>query len=137
MGDFNVDILKIGTSAHVKEFFDIFSTFSFTPQIFKPTRITNHSISTLDNIFYNYPEKVIESGIITTDVSDHLTPFTLICFENTCTDKKEEYYSRDFSEQNLITFSNMLQSIDWECLNLYGRTHNRPSIMDNVTLMLF
>ena len=75
LGDFNVDIMKLDVNSQVNDFINNFTSYSYLPQIYKPTRITSHSATILDNIFYNYPDKVVHSGIILTDVSDHLTKF--------------------------------------------------------------
>ena len=76
MGDFNVNIFCENTSTHL--FLDSFISSSYTPMIFKPTRITNQTATLLDNIFINCSENVIKAGIIINDVSDHLSPFILL-----------------------------------------------------------
>ena len=117
LGDFNVDLMKFNITPHVNDFIDNFNSYSYLPQIFKPTRITSHSASILDNIFYNYPEKVQHNGIILTDVSDHLTPFIMIPFHCNLNDSYMEFLKRDINDDNIHAFCSKLQLVDWEILN--------------------
>ena len=57
LGDFNVDLLS--PSPSVSTFVDLFTPYSFLPVISKPTRITPHSATLLDNIFTNESDNVI------------------------------------------------------------------------------
>ena len=45
------------------------------PLLKKPTRITEYSATLIGNIFTNVCEEGLESGIIVTDISDHLPVF--------------------------------------------------------------
>lgn len=42
MGDFNVDLLKIDTHTDPQNFINSLGSCFFQPQIFQPTRITDH-----------------------------------------------------------------------------------------------
>ena len=55
-------------------------TSSFYPIITKPTRITEHTATLMDNIFTNNIDKIDSSvnGIIFYDISDHL-PILHVC----------------------------------------------------------
>ena len=50
MGDFNVDLLKIGTHNYSNEFYNNL-TLPFNPYILEPTRL--HSKTLIDNIVFN------------------------------------------------------------------------------------
>lgn len=71
MGDFNVNLLNCDTHSHTNDFLDLMYSFSFHPLVDKPTRITAHSSTLIDNIFVNClsDHRVC---ILYTDVSDHL-----------------------------------------------------------------
>ena len=62
MGDFNIDLLKIDTHADSKFFINSSGSCFFKPQIFQPTRITDHSATLIDNIFLNSIEHFIIRG---------------------------------------------------------------------------
>ena len=79
-GDFNYDTIQYVNNSYVQIFFDTASSYSLVPLIDKPTRITDTSRSIIDNIFVLDPYNC-KSGIILSDVSDHL-PVFLICPED-------------------------------------------------------
>ena len=52
---------------------------SFLPLINRPTRIISHTASLIDNIFTNhFPNDYMTSGVIFSDISDHLPIFTFL-----------------------------------------------------------
>ena len=54
------------------------NSLSFQPMVTKPTRITDHSATLIDHIFFNSLEYYTVSGNIIYDISDHLPNFVLI-----------------------------------------------------------
>jgi hypothetical protein len=77
MGDFNIDLLKTDNCDYSNRFCEQLFTSSFFPLINRPTIITQHTATLIDNIFTNDLEQ-IESGInglIFSDISDHLPIF--------------------------------------------------------------
>ena len=53
LGDFNIDISKCHIQNTSQELIDTMLSASFLPLITKPTRVTNHSATLIDNIFCN------------------------------------------------------------------------------------
>ena len=51
MGDFNIDLLKSESCNYTNRFIDQLFTSSFFPLIIKPTRVTAHTATLIDNIF--------------------------------------------------------------------------------------
>lgn len=99
------------------QFLDLFITSSYTPTIFKPTRITNHSATLLDNVFTNHPEKVVQTGILISDVSDHLSPFIILGHQQASTKKESTFtYKRSIHEDGIAKFYTLLQSLEWNYL---------------------
>lgn len=76
-GDFNYDTLKYFDDIAVQCFLDTMHSFSFLPLISKPTRITDHSHTLIDNFFITSPT-LFDSGILVVDYSDHY-PIFFIC----------------------------------------------------------
>ena len=78
-GDFNINLLQIKNRPVFANYFDLLITNGFSPSITLPTRFTDTSCTLIDNIFYksNTNDNIISSGIILTDISDHLP-----CFAN-------------------------------------------------------
>ena len=52
-GDFNIDLLKIGDRWMFRDYREHFLSFDLLPTLTLPTRITDHSATLIDNIFYN------------------------------------------------------------------------------------
>ena len=74
MGDFNIDLLKSESCDFARRFLEQLLTSSYIPLILKPTRITQHTATLIDNIFTNDTEVIdfTSNGIIFSDISDHL-----------------------------------------------------------------
>jgi hypothetical protein len=81
MGDFNINLLNSNSHKPTNDFVDILLLNSFYPTISKPTRITYHSSTLIDNIITNNLDHDMISGIIYTDLSDHL-PMIFLCWCN-------------------------------------------------------
>ena len=77
MGDFNLDLLKMGENHHIKDFINLMFSSMFYPLISKPTRITNFSATLIDNIFVNNFDECYKCGILLADLSDHLPVFQI------------------------------------------------------------
>ena len=76
LGDFNLNLLNVDCHIATAEFLETMCAFSYLPLITKPTRVTNHSATLIDNIFTN--DKITTnsfSGIFSTDISDHFPIF--------------------------------------------------------------
>ena len=74
IGDFNIDLLKADTERPINDYLDFIYSYSITPTVYKPTRITATSATIIDNILTNN-EVIIQSSIIVTDISDHFQLF--------------------------------------------------------------
>ena len=53
LGDFNIDLLKYDSHQITDDFINTLGTLFFQPYILQPTRITDHSATLIDNIFFN------------------------------------------------------------------------------------
>ena len=71
MGDFNINLLDHNLSAPVENFINQMISKNFLPIINRPTRVTPHSCTLIDNIFFNTVDEVESSGVITTNISHH------------------------------------------------------------------
>ena len=99
MGDFNLNLINTN-SRQVNDFTNNTYATGFYPTISKPTRIANHSATIIDNIFTNITQHKIHSGILHTDISDHLPIFNI--YDNCNLPLKPGYktlYRRNKSEK--------------------------------------
>ena len=75
-GDFNINLLNYSSNNQVNTFLDYIYSFGLFPLITKPTRITSHSATLIDNIHTITHDYAHMSGIILCDINDHITVFT-------------------------------------------------------------
>ena len=76
-GDFNINLLQLKSRPAFSNFFDVMLTNSFWPTITFPTRFSENTCTLIDNLYYksNSNNALISSGILVTDISDHLPCF--------------------------------------------------------------
>ena len=113
MGDFNLDLLNHEYHTTTQEFLDALFSYMIIPLITKPTRVTAHSATLIDNIFTNCFSQNILSGNILNDSSDH---FPIFAFFNNdlCPPTVElKSFTHDFSEANILNFQSCLSVVDW------------------------
>ena len=112
--DHNMDLLKMSKHKHTQSFLDRDLDEDLLPTITKPTRITRHSSTLLDNIFTSRRLQCsFISGILTTDLSDHLP--TLLCLRDlrheTKIQKTIKY--RAINNKNIQSMNDELNSYNW------------------------
>ena len=78
MGDYNIDISKKNIDNKIQNYVNEINSSGFFFLINKPTRITSTSVTTLDHIYSNSLQKISVSGILISDVSDHLPTFCIM-----------------------------------------------------------
>ena len=71
-GDFNINLLKYKQHDQTDSFVNKMFSLGYKPLTNKPTRITAYSSTLIDNIFPNDLDYKHKSGIVITDISDHL-----------------------------------------------------------------
>ena len=113
MGDFNLDLLKYENHQDTNNFINTMSSFFFHPQILQPTRITDHSATLIDNIFFNSIEYIKFSGNLVYDLTDHLPNF-LIIKKIHPKKSKFEVHVRDYSKLNERRFIDEIDQTDWD-----------------------
>ena len=72
--------------------------------LLQPTRITDHTATLIDNIYFNSNEHYCIGGNLVCDISYHLPNFLFIN-KLSCSSSKQTIYSRDYSnfdEKKLI-----------------------------------
>ena len=109
--DFDIDLIKAHNHHKTERFINTKFGMGFHPLITKPTRITSYSATLIDNIFTNNSEFRAKSGIIITDISDHLPVFT--CNRGKY---KKKYYAKKISQRNITekdAFLAELSKTDW------------------------
>ena len=114
-GDFNIDLLNPNKHKMTEEFINTMYSMSYYPIITRPSRITSHCATLIDNIFTNDIENNTLSRPLINDISDHLPVFTVYDrnYKNNKPVKNKEY-RRVRSEESMIAFMcNELQTQNW------------------------
>jgi hypothetical protein len=85
----------------------------FFPIITLPTRITSHTATLIDNIFTNHPDNYSFSGLLLSDISDHLPIFYITHDQFNDMDVDAYTVYRDKSEVNVSRFRHCLHGVFW------------------------
>ena len=121
MGDFNINLLS-NNNAGPDNFLDNLLQASLLPLISKPTRVTTHSSTLIDNIFTNL-KPFPKSGIVVSDISDHFLIFAHFRTGTTCQNTaKKHALRRKFTPENITLLQEKLESTDWS--DVYNENEN-------------
>jgi len=114
MGDFNIELLKHGIHRKTNGYIDNVFSLGFVPLIHKPT-ILIPSTATLIVIYTNDIRDTsrCSSGIIITDIADHLGTFHLIKNKKHKSSQSSDM-RRIFSETNLAKFKQLLSELNFD-----------------------
>ena len=102
----------------------------FYPLISKPTGITSHSATLIDNIFSSDLENHKFSGILWSDISDHLPIFQITNCSLKPKTKSSVYHKLLITTHNIENFRSHLSSINWDFLQSSSSNALYNSFMD-------
>ena len=114
MGDFNIDLIKVDMQNQTKDFVHSLYTNAFYPTISKPTRVTEHSATLLDNIITNITGYCMKSGVLYNDISDHFPVFNLLQIDSKITKTYEYIFKRTNSAKNIEKLNIELKNAKWD-----------------------
>lgn len=95
--------------------------------VLQPTRITDHSATLIDNIFFNSLEHFTVSRNTIYDLTDHLPNF-LIINNFSLLPTNIEIFIRDYSSFNELCLVNEIQSVNWQ--NILTNNSSSSTIFD-------
>ena len=116
-GDYNINLLKSDANHKIASYLNSVTSFGSICLIDKPTRLGESSATLLDHLYTNNLTTPITSGILESDISDHLPTFVLI-----------RSYIPPYSSTS-YKFRRHLNKIDYEQFNneLYDILQNKLS----------
>ena len=120
LGYFNIGLLKHEKCEYSARFLNQMMSSLFLPTILKPTRITRKTATLIDNIFTNIENNVQMSGILFTDLSDHLPVFLICKNKETNTNGKSKDQTnmiRHINENHIRQFREDIESENWQHVN--------------------
>ena len=105
--------MKYDTNIKYKDFYNLMTACGFLPQITQPTRITETTMTIIDNIYTNTSTNNIYSGNLLLGIADHLAQF--VCTENKNSRKtNNDMYKRDYKNRNKQSFLDDLSIQNWK-----------------------
>ena len=118
LGDHNIKLLNSDSHLPTADFFDLMYSNSYLPLINKPTRVTQQTVSLIDNIYSNCTTNIqVFKGILhTLEISDHFPVFAICPKKVVFNENKEFIYRRSLSRQNCEKFISILSEFDWDLL---------------------
>ena len=128
MGDFNINLYNYCSHTETNDFINLMVSNYLLPHILHPTRVTDHSATSIDNISSNNCELDTLSGNLLCQISDHFPQFLII--KNVTVDYRNcslfHYDYSKFNEQSFINdFEELLgEDINDADLNLNGKFDN-------------
>ena len=138
MGDFNINILEYEKNREVEEFLDTLNSHLIIPSILFPTRITDHSETLIDNIYFSHNKYNLNSGNLMVGISDHLPQFALFEMPHQDLEPRERYY-RDWKSFDCKKFRHDFNNIDWNKnlkLELKDPNISFDFLMETVTMLI-
>ena len=98
---------------------------SLYPLISKPTRITYSTATLIDKIFTNNLEHSMNSGILYTDLSNHLPIFQVIHLKLDAESFRQKRLARPINSATIAAFRSRLETTDWSLI------YNSDSTIDS------
>ena len=119
-GDFNVNTdPTLRGDGNTQKFKNILSSNFLFPLIDKPTRVTRHSATVIDNIYCNASDiaTTCRSGIIRLTISDH---YAVFCINNSINVRQEKQImtKRNYSQKSIYRFIKGLKNQSWISLDM-------------------
>ena len=114
MGDFKIVLLKCETSQISQDFLLFLQSCYLIPTVDKPTRVYRASVTLIDNIFVNNPDKRLAIGNIISDISDHFSQFSNTSSAKDKTQKLKSVKMRDNSKFSADCFAKDLLEVNWD-----------------------
>ena len=116
MGDFNINLMNYQSNDLTGEFLDIIYSNSLCPLINRPTRITSHTATLIDNILSNDFDSDTVNGLFFTDISDHLPIFTISFDDRNPLFDNKTYTFREKNPKNMQKFKELISDTDWSSI---------------------
>ncbi len=131
--DQNFCYLKINQNKKIQALLNTFFNNNFIPTIIMPTRITHNTATLIDNLYLKTkPHSNIKSGIIISDISDHLPIFLCVGNQNRCTKHPKTIITRQMSDGKLNQIKNELSRLNWDELNDMNTNEAHNHFIDKV-----
>ena len=125
--DANIDLLKTNVNQNANDYLNMCISNGFLQFVCKATRIQSSHYSLIDHILANTHDRLLVTGTIVSDLSDHFINFVQLdhCKPRV---RARVVSKRNFTNENVLNFKNALANLNWHDtvtqnnVNLYGDT---------------
>ena len=112
--DHNINLLNSVIHPPMHKFIETLSELKLYPTITRPTHITHHSATLIDNIFVTETlHRNFESTILIDDISDHLPTIAMLKQMRLMNQEPIEFKSRCHNETKPKQVNHKLMRVDW------------------------
>ena len=126
--------LKIGQNNKTQDLLNIFFDNKFVPTIIKPTKIAHNTATLIDNLYLKInSKKDIKSGLIFSDISDHLPIFLCIGKQITHPKPPKTMLNRQMNDNKLMQIKVALNQINWDDLNAMNTNESHDHFITKLT----
>ena len=136
-GEFNINLLNYKTHNDTNEFYEVLTTQGYYSLITHPTRITTKSATLIDNIFTNVLDNGIHSGLIVSDISDHLPVFSVSDSKSYKTQRKVVVKKRIINSRKIELFKKEFNDTSWDKLSCTDDPNEQCKIFYDFFLKLY
>jgi exonuclease III len=137
MGDFNVDVLKYKNCNFASTLIDLLFSLGLIQIVSKPTRCTDYSATLIDHIYTNNVHlNDISSFIIISHLSDHFPIITKLN-EKRIFSHPKFIERRNFSQNNVNNFTNLLLAQNWNHVLECDETQNAYNLFSDTFFNIF
>ena len=140
-GDTNINLLKINERIKFQEYFDIFITNGLFPKIAFPTpyNLNRNTATSIDHLFCKFidGENSVSSGILISNISDHLPYFAYIKLKMETKRKKKTVFVYKNTEESINGFQNdVSNAINNISINndLLGNPNDSYNALENIIM---
>ena len=132
MGDFNINLVNYDSHHETNDFINLMVSHYLLPHILHSTRVTDHSVTIIDKIFFNTLEFDTLSGNLLTKISDHFPQF-LVMKNVAAAYKNCSLFQYDYSKFSEHLFLENFKKLPWEdILNNQNSMSNLTDFMKNI-----
>jgi hypothetical protein len=119
-GDYNINLLNTNVHTDTNTFVDNIFSHLFIPAISRPTRYSSNNSTLIDNIIVNSLSKNCISGILLSDISDHLPIFHI--YDEFIVDSTPVPVKlvRTINESNINNYNQRLSAENWDSVYTSG-----------------
>ena len=137
VGDININLLKFNLARKITDYVNGLKSSGCNIHCNLPTRIYKNSTSCIDHVYSNIEQQNVETSVILSDISDHLSTSTKIANSQNFNKHQKDIYKRKFKinkveEKNLLhDVKTFFDSPPIQCLK------SCPNVMTNITTQFY